>query len=381
MTEPFTAQNRDFKTGGGFDASVYPKDIPTQCIYASSAEDVNSHLWEMYKLCAKNMMMGIPGYFCADINCDIPLAPKLNGKAMSPLLKQSEIDDAIKNNEARAMREYYNIFDNTGGTDALVKRQDILRNEREYLPIFSSESPDKHYGLFYDPASQQDNSFVLIVEFWKDKKRGWLGKIVNGINLIEKLPSGEKKPLRFPEQLEWLRKLIVAYNGKVPEYENVMFYVDAGAGGGGRNYADNLMLSWADRDGEEHRGIIDLTDETAKQQAEKFMQAKDVCRIIDPRKMRTQMFYECGEMIANDYLTFTMPLPRGGVWEKDGEKYELTKEEIRALLEIDLLKEELVSIVKTKTPAGDIKYGLPPDKSRKMHEMSCTYGIKNKPFD
>ncbi len=368
LTEPFTAQNRDFKTGSGFDASVYPKDIPTQCIYSSSAEDINTHLWAMYKLCAMNMMMGIPGYFCADVNCDIPLAPKLNGKAMSPLLKQSEIDDAMKSNEARAMREYYNIFDNTGGIDALVKRQDILRNEQDYLPIFKSEGPEHHYGLFYDPALQQDNSFVLIVEYWKDKKRGWLGKIVNGINLIEKLPNGDKKPLRSPEQLEWIRKLIVAYNGKVPEYENVMFYVDAGAGGGGRGYADNLMLPWTDHDGIEHAGIIDLTDDTAKEQAEKFRQSKDICRIIEPRKWRTTMFGECAEMIINDYLIFPMPVPKRGIWEKDGEKYELSKEELRALLEIDLMKEELVAIVKTKTPSGDVKYGLPPEKSRKLHD-------------
>ena len=368
LTEPFTTQSTDFKTGGNFDASVYPKDIPTQCIYASSAEDVDSHLWEMYKMCAKKMMMGVPGYFCADINCDIPLAPKINGKAMRPLLKQSEIYDALKTNEARAMREYYNIFDNTGGTDALIKRQDILRNERDYLPIFKSEGPEHHYGLFYDPALQQDNSFVLIVEYWKDKKRGWMGKIVNGINLIEKLPNGDKKPLRSPEQLEWIRKLIVAYNGKAPEYENVMFYVDAGAGGGGRGYADNLMLPWTDRDGIEHAGIIDLTDDTAKEQAEKFRQSKDICRIIEPRKWRTTMFGECAEMIINDYLIFPMPVPKRGVWEKDGEKLELSKEELRALLEIDLMKEELVAIVKTKTPSGDIKYGLPPDKARRFHD-------------
>ena len=66
-----------------------------------------------------------------------------------------------------------------------------------------------------------------------------------------------------------------------------------------------------------------------------------------------------------------MPVPKQGVWEKDGEKYELSKEELRALLEIDLMKEELVAIVKTKTPSGDVKYGLPPDKSRKMHEQHC----------
>ena len=87
------------------------------------------------------------------------------------------------------------------------------------------------------------------------------------------------------------------------------------------------------------------------------------------------MFSECAEMIINDYLIFPMPVPKQGVWEKDGEKYELSKEELRALLEIDLMKEELVAIVKTKTPSGDVKYGLPPDKSRKMHKQRCALAV------
>ena len=80
------------------------------------------------------------------------------------------------------------------------------------------------------------------------------------------------------------------------------------------------------------------------------------------------MFGECADMITNDYLIFPMPVPKRGIWEKDGEKYELSKEELRALLEIDLMKEEIVAIVKTKTSSGDVKYGLPPNKTRKMHD-------------
>ena len=38
------------------------------------------------------------------------------------------------------------------------------------------------------------------------------------------------------------------------------------------------------------------------------------------------------------------------------------------MLEIDLMKEEIVAIVKTKTSSGDVKYGLPPNKTRKMHD-------------
>ena len=80
LTEPFTTQNVDFKTGTNVDASLLPIALPNQCIYMSSASSVDSYLYKVYKDCAKSMMMGFTDKYAIDINCEIPMAPTLNGK-------------------------------------------------------------------------------------------------------------------------------------------------------------------------------------------------------------------------------------------------------------------------------------------------------------
>ena len=369
LTKPFTTQNTDFKTGIGYDNKIYPLNIPTQNIYASSAEGVDSHLWKQYVDCSKNMLMGVPGFFCADINCELPLRPYINGYSCSPLLKQSEIDSALRTNEARAMREYYNIFDSSGGSDAAVQRPAILRNEFRYLPVDCSMGPDKHYVICYDPALQADNSFVLIGEIFKDPEKGWKIRIVNGINLIEILGPNDKRPLRTPEQLEWLKKIIVAYNGTAPEYTNIDVYIDAGPGGAGRQYADLLMMDWKDANGQLHHGIYDSSDEASVNQKAKFPHACDCLHLMEPTKFKSLMYTAMSEMVQQDLIEMPMALPNNGeLVLEDGTKKTLTLEEVRALLEIDLMKEEAMSIQKFKTQAGNILYKLPPNKERKMHD-------------
>ena len=54
----------------------------------------------------------------------------------------------------------------------------------------------------------------------------------------------------------------------------------------------------------------------------------------------------------------------------NGQEVDLTKEERRALVEIDLLKEEVLRIKRIKTEAGNIRYGLSSEKERRMHGIS-----------
>lgn len=369
LTKPFTTQNIDFKTGEGFDERVYPMGVPTQNIYASSAENVETHLWKQYSDCYKNMMMGIPGFFCADINCEMPLKPYINGIAAPALLKQTEIDSAMRTNEAKALREYYNIFDTSGGSDAAVQRSVILRNEFRYLPYNCSASDDKHYVLLYDPALQADNSFVLIAEMFRDKEKGWKARIINGINLIERISPTETKPLRTPEQLDWLRKLIVAYNGNNVEYSNIHVYIDAGPGGAGRQYGDLLMMDWRDANGVEHRGIIDESDESSMAQRPKYPHAVNRLRLMEPTKFKPLMYGALSEMMQQDLIEMPISIPNNGIMElEDGTKRVLTSDEVRAMVEIDLTKEEVMAIQKTKTVSGLIQYKLPANKERKYHD-------------
>lgn len=364
LTEPFTTQDVDFKTGADIDLTMVPKSLPNQCLYMSSAEDVSSYLYTMYKDCAKSMMMGRKDKFAIDVNCEIPINPTLKGKPYAPLLKRSVVDAAMRLSEAKALREYYNLFDITGGVDAAITRDVITRNEYRYVPVLGNEKkPGVHYGIFYDPALQRDNSIILVAEYWKDVEKGWMCRIINCVNLIERLANNEKKLLRTTEQLDRLREYMLRYNGDAKDYENLHIFIDPGSGGGGRFYADSLLNDWYDKSGVKHRGIIDLEDETYKKQAYKFPNAvSGVLQLLEATKYKTKMFGEGLEMINQDLVMFPPPPPGNGILQLDDGERKLTPEEMKALIEIDLAKEELVAIRKTKTSAGNIKYDLPPSK-------------------
>ena len=374
LTLPFLSQDSNFKTGEGFDSRIYPPNIKNQAIFASSAEGVDTILYAKYKDCAKKMLMGIPGYFAADISCEIPLAPTLNGQKYTPLLKRTEIDDMMRSNPDRAAREYYNIFDQAGGSDSVVSRSIVLRNEYRYLPSSCSEGVGKKYVLAYDPALQADNSFILIGELYRDPDKGLKIRIVNGINLIEKLGPTDKRPLRTTEQVEWVRKLLLAYNGSELDYKNIKLRIDAGAGGHGRAIADILMLPWKDQNGKSHIGIWDSKDETEayrNMKNDKYPEADDCLDLVEPRKSRTQLFTDLGQMMSEDLIDLPEDMPNNGVWNIDGVDKTLTGEELRALLEIDLMKQEMMTMQKVKTTSGNITFQLPPAKQKTMHDDRC----------
>ena len=85
---------------------------------------------------------------------------------------------------------------------------------------------------------------MLVCEYSHDDEMGWQMRIVNGINLVQVLPDGSKKPMKATDQLEWIRRLMVAYNGKAEDYKNIKLYIDPGAGGGGLLYKDFLLEDW-----------------------------------------------------------------------------------------------------------------------------------------
>ena len=105
LTLPFTVQSTDFITGTGINSEIYPKQLPNKNIFLSSAEGIDSYLFDMYKLCYEKMLLGDPDYFVCDIDCNFSLHPLMNGKPYMAQLKQSTIDDAMKTNPYRATRE------------------------------------------------------------------------------------------------------------------------------------------------------------------------------------------------------------------------------------------------------------------------------------
>ena len=367
--EPFTTQSSDFMTGDGIDLSIFPTRLPNQNIYLSSAGDTSGHLWQVYKDCTKRMMMGYNDCFVADISCEIPLNPTIDGHEYPPLFNRGQVEAMMRSNPYRALREYYNLFDQTGGTDMVIGRDVILRNEQVYLPVFRNKNDKAIYGIFYDPSHQADNSFVLIAEYFKDKEKGWMMRLINGINLLQILPNGDKKPMRSNDQLDWVHQLMLDYNGNNEEYKKIHLAVDPGAGGGGMIYADFLIQEWQDKDGKWHHGVIDLEDETSKQERAKFPKAiSGVLSLPSAIKYKNDQYAALSEMAQSDLIIFPPSVPNMGYLDIDGQRVTLTQEEIRALLEMDLMKEEVLLMRKTKTEAGNIRYALQTDKQRTAHD-------------
>lgn len=379
--QPFINQNADFKTGANFDYRVYPKTFQNQIILASSAGSVNSQFYKAYKECMINNIIGNPGYFVVDINCDMTLKTFINGEEKPPIANPKEVEMTKQTNEAKYLREYMNVFDDADSPNSLLQRAVILRNEKPYLPESMSTDPSKSYVLCYDPAVEMDNSFVLIAEVYKDPQKGWRGKIVNGVNLIEKMGIN-KKPLRIPEQVEWVNRLLVAYNNRMNnDYTNVILRIDAGTGGGGKEIPDFLMLPFRDDDGFEHFGIYDSKIENEAYQNTRMVkhpEAVDILHSLEPRKLRTTMFDDLVSVVTRDMLDFPISCPPNGELQlEDGSVKVLTFEEKRALLEIDVMKEEVLKMQKINTAAGDIKYSMPKarDHDDRVYTLAmlCNY--------
>lgn len=376
LTEPFSVVDSNFKTGGDIkDLTVLPLNIPTQHLYTSSAEDVTTHLYKKYKECARAMMMGRNDIFCVDFNCEIPLHPTIDGKEQKPLLSQSTVDAAMRDNEYKALREYYNIFDTNGGMDNFVGRDTITENERVYLPVFSHKKKDdeegieKKYFIAFDPAQTNDNSIIMVMECRRTAEEGWVGRIINIMNMLEVLPDGTKRLYASPEQFNKLKKIIVDYSDGSLEYNNLEIYIDPGAGGMGRSYANLLMPDWEGYDGVMRKGLIDMDDDYEKDQKVKYPGAVDgVLHLWSSQKYRNEFFTRAADVIRQNKITFLPPLPSSKTFYIDDKQVRLTDEEIRVLVEGEMLKEEAVSIKKIKKENGGITYSLPSDKIRKMHD-------------
>lgn len=378
LTEPFVSQSTDFVTGSKINSDVFPLQMPNKRIYLSSAEGVDSHLFDMYKLCFEKMLLGDPNYYVCDIDCTFSLHPTMNGRPMKPLITEQVVQDALASNPYRGQREYFNKFDQDGSEFSFIKRSTILKYSETYYPVFGNEG-DKLYAIAYDPSSKVDNSCVGIAEFWHDTERGWLGKLVHMKTFMETTSSGEKAVLQVPEQIEMIKNIILDYNKGAIDYENIdSLTIDAGAGGQGPTIARFLMNKWVGSDRKEHIGFIDLEDPYMKLREDDYAGNSTKLIMFNFKRDKVQA-YERTQMAINQGL-FTFPNSlnvRGELEfeEVDAEgishiRYEKCNfEEAASLTQMDLAKEELVSMQKIKRPNGTISFDLSPEaKSRNGHD-------------
>ena len=147
----FTIVNKDLKLGGNIDSETIkaiPKEIPNQLFYISSASSIDTPFYEKYRDFSKQMILGNKDYFVADINCDVVIRGTVGGKIYpASLLTQETVDAEMRNNQEKAMREYYNRFTEDGGVNQIIKRALITRNSYVRPPILYNETSKRKFVL------------------------------------------------------------------------------------------------------------------------------------------------------------------------------------------------------------------------------------------
>jgi hypothetical protein len=248
------------------------------------------------------------------------------------------------------------------------------------------------------------------MEIYLDGKTNeYKGRIVNCVNLID-IGKKRRAPMQTPDQIRYLKELILAYNGDAPDYENIeAIMIDAGSGGGGVNIADYLMEDWVDDRGITHRGLIDR--EYSADYVSKYPNAIDKVRLMSPTQFKSIMCEALIEMMNMDLISFTADYDNKGyltIFETDEKELAKEKKKIEdelrrqhvpeeeipakvqerlkdascvrtrivkldtyqelALSNIDALKEEIVNIVRKKRDSGRDSFDLTPEKQNKLND-------------
>ena len=311
----FAVVNKNLKTGK--DASgksidpirqrCFPDGMPYQKIYISSASSADTKFAKLYREFGKKHIIGDPDYAILHLDCELAFAPTLHNELVTPLLDRKMVADAMRTNPEKARREYYCIFTTDAGSDAIVRRGVITRNEETRKPLLYNDTGDKKFIITYDPARSRDNSVILVMEVYEvenaDGTMDKRGRIVNVINLLD-VGKKIKSPMRTPDQIEYLKKVILDYNAGADAYGNILaVYIDAGSGGGGVNIADYLMSDWTDASGMTHRGLIDR--EYSEEYVRQFPNAVDKIKLMSPTKFKSTMYEAMIELLNQDKISFT----------------------------------------------------------------------------
>lgn len=413
----FAIVNKSFKTGKDRDGNsidpirlrTFPTNIPNQKFYISSASSTDTEFYRLYREFAKRQLMGDPDYFVAHIDCEVAFRPTKRGKVISPLLMQSTVATEMATNPEKARREYYCEFTSDAGMNAIIRRGTIARNSETRAPLLYNDTGKKKFVIAYDPARSRDNSVILVMEIYQTEDGEYKGRIVNCVNLLD-VGKKIKSPMRTPDQIEYLKQLILDYNGDAPDYENIeCVLIDAGSGGGGVNIADFLMEDWVDKKGKTHRGLIDK--EYSQDYVSRYPNAINKLKLVSPSQYKSIIYEALIEMMDIDAISFTTDYDHKGyltVFEADEKKLEKEKnriiEELKkdkiegeeftkkleeqlaqtscvntktvkldqfqeiALANIDAMKEEMVNMVRKKRDSGKDSFELTPEKANKLHD-------------
>ena len=404
----FTIVNKDLKLGGDVDIDTIktlPKEVPNQLFYISSASSIDTPFYNKYRDFSKQMILGNKDYFVADINCDVVIRGTVGGKIYpASLLTQETVDAEMRNNQEKAMREYYNRFTEDGGVNQIIKRALITRNSYVRPPVLCNDTNKRKFVIAYDPARSTDNSILSVGELKYDDERGYTMDIVNCVSFAD-IFLKKKTPMMTQEQIKEIRNILLNYNGDTVDYDNIeIFLADAGAGGGGNSWVrDALIEDWTDKSGFVHRGLIDK--DYSPEYVSRYPNAVNKLKLIEPSKYKSEMFESLIKMVEANLITFTDNYDNRGYlsineidqntliknksaimakldeenlsqteYEERLEEelskldiskyktYKLSPDEEVSLKQIDMMKEEIVNICRTKRDSGKDAFKLPPHK-------------------
>lgn len=376
QAENFVNQDENFKLGGNIDLKLEPKGFPRQLMYASSASDTSSEFYKKFKMFSQQMIMGNRKYFCCNFTIDMVMSAKFNGDPYPPLISKDKVDKALSDNHDKAMRELYNKFSADSHEGQILTRRDLLNHTKNRPPLLCNDTGNRIFVFAWDSARLNDNSVIEIVEFIQDEEIGWRMDLHNVVSLVD-ISTKKKTPKRIPEQVADFKDLLLKYNasdkGKL-DYENIKAVVcDSGAGGqmvGG--VSDYLVEDWVGNDGKKHKGIIDRNHKANETAKNKYTDAVNIMRLIDPKGNRNAIFDSIEKMVKLGVVTFPAEYDNKDYLyyiNDDGteEKYDLSMDEKISLSQIELLKTEIVTMCKYEN-LGNVTYNFPPDKRNTMHD-------------
>ena len=396
------------KLGGNIDISTIntiPQDIPNQLFYVSSASSIDTPFYQKYRDFSKQMILGNKNYFVAEINCDVVIDGTVGGKVYpASLLKRETVEAEMRNNPEKTAREYYCKFSDGGNLNSIIKRAWITRNSYVRAPILSNDTNQRRICVFYDPARSSDNSIALITELREDPELGYMMDVINCISFVD-IGLRKKTPMMYQDQIREMHDILLNYNGDALDYDNIeVFMADAGSGGGGNSWVgDSLIQDWTDKNGNVHRGLIDK--EYSAEYVSRFPNAVNKMRLMNPGTYKSEAFEALIKMIEANLITFPAEYDNKGYinilevdekiiakhraeiseklqrMELSQQEYEerlademskldignvktkkLSLEEEVALKQIDMMKEEIVNICRTKRDSGKDSFKLPPYK-------------------
>lgn len=384
QTEQFVNQDENFKLGKGVNVELEPKGFPRQLIYASSASDTSSGFYQKYRRFSEQMIIGDPKYFVCDFNVDAIMSATYNGEKRPPLISKDKVDKAMSDNREKALRELYNKFSADSHEGQIVTRRDIMQHSTLRPPLLYNDTGDKMFIAAYDSARLSDNSILGWAEVINDPEIGWRMEIQNVISMVDK-DTKKKTPLRLPEQVKVLQSSILDYNGSAKgklDYENIKAIIcDSGAGGqmvGG--ISDQMLAEWEGKDGKIHKGIIDKHHKANETAVITYPDAIDIVKLVDPKAYRNEIFDAADKMTKLGVVSF--PADNEGrdyiiKINDDGseERYDLSVEEQLAMIQIELMKTEIITMCKYDS-GGKVNYNYPPDMRNKMHDdRAYVYGL------